>query len=568
VAQLEQQPNVVKVWLDTPIAPFTVVEREVSTSLLPTPAMGPCPIPPCDCTFGNPANGTIGSVANHLGVDQLWQQGLKGQGIVVGVVDSGLNAVGRTQKPGETAKVPNVIDGAKADWGTTSKWGRHGNMCATDVLGMAPQAQLYDLRLPDSTTDSLSWVISDAIAAFQWAINRHMQDGTPHVLTNSWGIFEKSWDPVYACDANHPFTTKVVEAVSEGIIVLFAAGNCGQTCPDGRCNEDNGPGKSIWGANSHPKVITVGAVNLDEEYVGYSSQGPGCLDPKKPDVCAITHFAGYFPDKDPAAPSDGGTSAATPICAGVAALLKQAKAGATPAQIKKALQTTAKNIGPAGWDQHTGFGLIRARAAKDKLTSTATSILLDFKLKFVDDITVPQGDFKLKVLDDTAPQGDVKLKINDDGTAPAIDVKLKIVDDGAKAPGDVINPPIPLSQQGTGWPSTGWPSTGWPATGWPFILATPHHAQVPMSWPAGSQNVMQPGIQPGVQPGWPPGAGTAEMLIAHYEAVLAVLDSAVQSAETQAEALRRQRDDLAAALASLRDQAGDETADDAADDAQ
>jgi hypothetical protein len=88
----------------------------------------------------------------------------------------------------------------------------------------------------------------------------------------------------------------------------------------------------------------------------------------------------------------------------------------------------------------------------------------------------------------------------------------------------------------------------------------------PAGWPAGSQNVMQPGIQPGVQPGvqpgWPPGAGTAEMLIAHYEAVLAALDSAVQSAETQAEALRRQRDDLAAALASLRDQAGDDSADD------
>jgi hypothetical protein len=231
-------------------------------------------------------------------------------------------------------------------------------MCSTDVLGMAPEAQIYDLRI--SGAPDIPSTISRALQAFQWAIDTHKTNGTPHVLTNSWGIFQETWDSTYARNPNHPFTRKVVEALDEGIVVLFAAGNCGGTCPDGRCGADNGPGRSIWGANSHPRVMTVGAVNKNEEFVGYSSQGPGALDPNKPDFCSVTHFTGYFN-------SDSGTSAATPILAGAVALLKQAVPSATQDGIKAALKATAKDIGPAGFDQHSGAGIVRIKAAYDRL---------------------------------------------------------------------------------------------------------------------------------------------------------------------------------------------------------
>ena len=80
------------------------------------------------------------------------------------------------------------------------------------------------------------------------------------MLTNSWGMFQESWAPDYVKNPNHPFTRKVLEAIDEGILVLFAAGNCGATCPDGRCGPDNGPGRSIWGANGHERVILKLAV--------------------------------------------------------------------------------------------------------------------------------------------------------------------------------------------------------------------------------------------------------------------------------------------------------------------
>jgi serine protease AprX len=357
IQELEAQPNVIKVYKDTRIAPFNPVllEKTELDLIAPTDSSAGCPIGTCDCSAIIP-KGTIADVATYFGVDKIWAAGYKGQGIVVGVVDGGITAEGRPFVVGETIRrIPNVIGGPAYDWGTVARaWGEHGNMCATDVLGMAPEAKLYDCRISDGDS------ISNALRVFDWAIKQYQTDGTPHILTNSWGIYQKSWDEFYATNIDHPFTRKVVEVINLGILVLFAAGNCGGTCPSDRCGGDTGPGKSIWGANGHPMVMTVGAVNKDEQFVGYSSQGPAALDPNKPDFCSITHFKGYFG-------CDNGTSAATPIAAGVVALLKQAKPSVTQDEVKNALKSTAKNIGEPGFDQHSGAGIIQAKLAFDML---------------------------------------------------------------------------------------------------------------------------------------------------------------------------------------------------------
>ena len=366
IEELEQAPNVIKVWRDTPITPFASAQPHAVT---PSGIAGICPIPVCDCSFGNPAVGDIPEVANYLGVDQMWADGIKGCGIVIGIVDGGITAVGRPVAPGEVANIPRVSGGWPANWGTTAaSWGDHGNMTAWDALGMAPGANIFDIRISGG-----GGAISQALAGYQWAINRHRIDGTPHILSNSWGIYQKAWDPVYAENPNHPFTRKVVEALNEGIIVLFAAGNCGETCPDGRCDADHGPGRSIWGANGHPQVITVGAVNLREQWVGYSSQGPAALSQQKPDFCSITHFRGYFPSLNPGSPSDTGTSAATPIAAGAVALLLQKNCNLTQSRLKELLKETAKDIGPPGWDPHSGAGIIQPKVACDRLTEPGPS---------------------------------------------------------------------------------------------------------------------------------------------------------------------------------------------------
>lgn len=366
IEELTKAQSVIRVWRDTPIAPFTMGHTDAVT---PSRLDGNCPIPVCDCGFGNPAIGSIPEVATYLGVDQMWADGVKGCGIVIGIVDGGITAIGRPVAPGEVQNIPRVTGGWPANWGTTAAaWKDHGNMTAWDALGMAPGCNIFDIRISGG-----GGAVSQAIAGYQWAINRHRIDGTPHILSNSWGIYQKAWDPVYAEDPDHPFTRKVVEALNEGIIILFAAGNCGETCPDGRCGADNGPGRSIWGANGHPDVMTVGAVNLREQWVGYSSQGPAALSHNKPDFCSLTHFSGYFPNLNPARPSDTGTSAATPIAAGSVALLLQKNCNLTQSQIKELLMETAKDIGPLGWDRHSGAGIIQPKLAYDKITEPGPS---------------------------------------------------------------------------------------------------------------------------------------------------------------------------------------------------
>jgi serine protease AprX len=382
IKELESHPKVVKVWKDTPIAPFS------------------CPIDPCDCTFGNPAIGNLDAVIKYLGVDKIWADGKKGSGIVIGIVDGGITAIGRNPQGDEVAKISRVIGGWPDDWGTTAAaWKDHGNMTSTDALTIAPEAEIYDIRISSS---SMGNTIAKAILGYEWAIKQHRTNGTPQILSNSWGIYQQSWDNEYATDPNHPFTKEVVKALNEGLIVLFAAGNCGGTCPDTRCGSDNGPGKGIWGANSHPRVITVGAVNLKEQFVGYSSQGPGALDSNKPDICAITHFAGYFPTLNSSRPSDGGTSAATPITAGVVALLKGMKSSLTQDDAKNALKSTAKDIGPPGWDNHSGSGIINGKAVYDLiriLASAPTSMSKQQKGSNGPEVTSLQEILKIKGFD-------------------------------------------------------------------------------------------------------------------------------------------------------------------------
>ncbi len=320
--------------------------------------------------------GAVGSVTNArvaLGVKKIWNQGYKGQGIVVGVVDGGITAKSKTPKPGEVARIDQVVNGWPGDWGTTALgWGpsnpEHGNMAAWDVLAMAPEAKLWDIRIwqdvGGTDADRFRVYVSNALQGYQFAIASFIATGAPHILTNSWGLYNRNNGIEFATDANSPFAAIVEDALDAGMLLLFAAGNCGDVCSPAptRCGSDLGPGKSILGPNGHPEVMTVGGVTYKGDWYGYTSQGPAVLPPNaaKPDFCSITKFQGFFPFSVSSKSYDGGTSAACATAAGVVALLKQYKPNKTQAQIKAALTGTAQDIRAAGVDSDSGAGVIRA----------------------------------------------------------------------------------------------------------------------------------------------------------------------------------------------------------------
>lgn len=315
--------------------------------------------PPTYCS--EPAVGDSKTVGRKLGIYSLKRKKITGRGVRVAIVDGGING----------SKIP--VDGGWSPPGIEYKPGSirksrsHGTMCAFDVRISAPGAKILDYGLLQSTGETWTAFLSDAVAAFADLINLLEREPAPLVVNNSWGMFDRSDDePIgssgnYSANPNHPFNQITGALVSAGADVLFAAGNCGIECPDDRCgSKDIGPGKSIHGSNSHPDVITVAAVTTNNRRLGYSAQGPGGLYQRKPDLAAFSHFEGSGEY-----PADGGTSAACPVAAGVAAALREKFSNSvlTPAMLKGALQRSAIDINGNGWDYDMGYGLINPKGS-------------------------------------------------------------------------------------------------------------------------------------------------------------------------------------------------------------
>ncbi len=311
---------------------------------------------------GDAAIGASADVAGGLGVPALRRAGLRGDGVHVAVVDTGIDG-SRIPVAGGWAPTPGYVPGSSAPG--------HGTMVAYDVRIAAPDAEILDYALLTSQAGTWAAFLSDAIAAFAGLVERVNAAPGKWVVNNSWGLFDRASDaPIgspenYSANPDHPFNQITGALVAAGADVFFAAGNCGADCPDGRCGTgDTGPGASIHGANSHPDVFTVAAVTVTDRRLGYSSQGPGALYSRKPDLAGFSHFKGSG-----IYPADGGTSAASPVAAGVAAALRQrfATDRLAPAQLKGLLQRTARDLGGKGWDYDLGYGVINAAAALEAL---------------------------------------------------------------------------------------------------------------------------------------------------------------------------------------------------------
>ncbi|MBD3886751.1 S8 family serine peptidase [Phormidium tenue FACHB-886] len=311
-----------------------------------------------DCRIFRPAV-TRGVIRTLLGVARVWSDGFRGQNIIVGIIDEGIN--------GEIYPVVGGFIRPNNPRPGSAGIGSHGSMCAADVLVAAPAAKLYDypfLGQPRS---------GGALAMFQEVLDQRRKDGTPHITNNSYGFIgrpsREDFPDHEIYDLNHPLHRKIREVVASGCPTFFAAGNCGEDCPSTACHVSGiGPGKSIHASNSLEEVITVAAVNSMHERIGYSSQGPGNFadgfEEVKPEIAAYSHFFGNFGPGRPAGGDlssfDNGTSAATPVAAGVGALLLSAFPNLTPQQLKDVLIRGAINIGTPGWDAGSGFGIINA----------------------------------------------------------------------------------------------------------------------------------------------------------------------------------------------------------------
>ncbi len=211
--------------------------------------------------------------------------------------------------------------------------------------GVAPAVNLINLLVLNSTGSSTDSVV---IAGIQRAIQLQSQYNI-QVINLSLGrpIFES-----YTVD---PLCQAVEAAWKAGIVVVVAAGN------GGRNNTASTDGyATITAPGNDPYVITVGAMNTentsttsDDVITSYSSKGPTLLDHiVKPDLVAPGNLIvsvlgdGTLPLEYPQNITDtnyfilSGTSMATPMVSGAAALLMQQNPNLTPDQVKARLMQT------------------------------------------------------------------------------------------------------------------------------------------------------------------------------------------------------------------------------------
>jgi len=226
---------------------------------------------------------------------------------------------------------------------------------ALGAAGIAYQARIMPLKALNADGSGQDNWVADAIV---WAA-----DHGAKVINLSLGAESPS---ILLEDA-------VNYAYDKGAVVVAAAGN-------------SGTGSLNYPA-AYPNVIAVGAVRYDETKVPYSNYGSGLSVVAPGGDLSVDQNNDSYPDgilqqtfnPNSRDPSDfgywffQGTSMAAPHVSGVAALILARGVVTTPAQVRQAIQQTAKDLGQPGWDPLYGYGMVQARAAIDYVPTPPTA---------------------------------------------------------------------------------------------------------------------------------------------------------------------------------------------------
>ena len=278
---------------------------------------------------------------DEYGIRAAWAT-TQGAGVTIAVIDTGVDGA----VPDLAGAVVGGADfsgigSANGQTPVGSEGSNHGTMVASlaagrgtgatnGILGAAPAASILSLSIGfgEGTTGS-----DDQIAAaVRWAVDNGA-DIINMSLTRNTLDWPESWDDAF------------LYAADNDVLVVAAAGN-------------RASGTTTVGAPATmPGVLTVAGVDTKgQASFDASSQGITIA------VAAPSEqLVGAVPGGGYAIWS--GTSGATPIVAGIAALVRAAHPELDAANVINRIISTAKDAGASGPDAIYGFGLINAQAA-------------------------------------------------------------------------------------------------------------------------------------------------------------------------------------------------------------
>ena len=305
----------------------------------------------------------MNEAAPNMGVDQVWSQyGYDGTGVTIAVLDTGVRGdheglndmddeltIG-CEQPDPDPLNPNPIlidcdlkisafyDAVVTDSEQPAREsydsGTHGSHVAgiaagtgggqvsadgARYIGVAPGAWVINI-LACCDGD-----IQDIIEGAEWAIE-NKNSKSIDILTSSLG--EQQFEIHFDNDGSSAWSQQMDAVAASGIITFLSAGNEFGGATFAGCNTIDSPGDANL-------PITVASLDKDLGLAIYSSRGYTSDGRVKPDVSVIGSNI-MAPD---AATSDGytsksGTSMATPLMAGIAALMVESNPDITHDQVK------------------------------------------------------------------------------------------------------------------------------------------------------------------------------------------------------------------------------------------
>ncbi len=303
--------------------------------------------------------------------DQLWAN-LKGQGVTVAVVDSGITSQTDLKYYGNSRIIAstNQTNATSANDGdghgtfVAGIIGGNGSQSGGAYSGVAPRVNLVNVKV---SNDVGSATTSDLVDGLQWIKDNQATYNIKVVNISLNSTVAESYH-------SSPLDAAVEILWFNGIVVVVAAGNNGT---------GSGP-VTLYAPANDPFVITVGATDdkgtpglSDDAMAVFSAYGTTEDSFAKPDLvapgrnligllastsatCYVNHPAhridtSYF--------RMSGTSMAAPVVSGAVALLLQDEPGLTPDQVKYRLKATANTAWPGYDAAKAGAGYLDIYAA-------------------------------------------------------------------------------------------------------------------------------------------------------------------------------------------------------------
>jgi serine protease AprX len=326
------------------------------------------------------------STTQSIGAKAWWAAGYAGQGVDVALIDTGVSPVEGLNAPDKLVYGPDLSLESQAPNLTELDTYGHGTFMAGLIAGrdaaatapydgapasayrgVAPNARIVSIKVgtADGGTD-----VSQVIAAIDWVVQHAHDSGLNiRVLNLAYGTNSTQ---AYELD---PLAFAAEQAWKHGIVVVAAAGNNGYQRGDGALGlADPAYDPYVIGVGASD---SVGTQSASDDRVAAFSASASCGQCKAPDFVAPgSHIQGlrvinsWLDVNRPEGRLDdryfrgSGTSQATAIASGAAALVLSRYPTLTPDQVKRFFQDAAGKLAGSG-KYAQGAGELRLGAMLD-----------------------------------------------------------------------------------------------------------------------------------------------------------------------------------------------------------